>query len=215
MLNMSFDEKVVVETHSMDWEGSPMSGVWRKPLAREAAEHGHTTSIVKFDEGSYFSPHSHPLGEEILVLEGVFSDEHGDYPAGHYIRNPPGSRHKPFSEPGCVLLVKLDQFDPQDLDTVRLDTEKLDWLAVDGHTDVMPLHDFDNESVTLMRWTPRARHEPRLNVGGEEIYILSGELFDEYGQYPAGSWLRLPDNSEHCPYVETETVAWVKSGHLL
>ena len=91
-----------------------MAGVWRKPLAREAVEHGHTTSVVRYDAGSRFPEHAHPLGEEILVLEGIFSDEHGNYPTGTYLRSPPQSKHSPFSEEGCVLLVKLDQFDPTD-----------------------------------------------------------------------------------------------------
>ena len=98
MLNMQFDRAVVINTNEQEWEASSMPGVWRKPLAREAAEHGHTTSIVRYDPGSSFSSHKHPLGEEILVLQGVFSDEHGNYPAGTYLRSPPGSSHAPFSE---------------------------------------------------------------------------------------------------------------------
>ena len=113
MLNMNFDQKVVVNTNLQEWIRSPSPGVWRKPLAREDAESGHTTSIVRFDSGSYFSRHEHPLGEEILVLEGTFSDEHGDYGPGTYFRNPPGSGHSPFSKDGCMLFVKLEQFAPR------------------------------------------------------------------------------------------------------
>ena len=80
MLNMQPERAVVIDTNAMEWEASPMQGVWRKPLAREAAEHGQTTSLVRFDPGSSFRAHPHPKGEEILVLEGVFSDENGDYP---------------------------------------------------------------------------------------------------------------------------------------
>ena len=76
MLNMQFDKPVIVSTAEMEWEASPMAGVWRKPLAREGAEHGHTTSVVRYDADSRFSSHAHPKGEEILVLDGVFSDEH-------------------------------------------------------------------------------------------------------------------------------------------
>ncbi len=100
MLNMQLDKSVVIETATMEWEASPLPGVWRKPLAREAAEHGHTTSVVRYDPGSSFSAHSHPRGEEIFVLDGVFSDEHGDYPAGNYLMNPPGSSHSQRSEKG-------------------------------------------------------------------------------------------------------------------
>ncbi len=215
MLNLELDKAVVIDTNEMDWEASPSAGVWRKPLAREAAEHGHTTSVVRYDAGSAFSAHAHPLGEEIFVLDGVFSDEHGDYPAGTYLRNPPGSRHSPRSEAGCVLLVKLDQFDPADLATVRLDTNRSDWLPGEGRLEMMLLHDFAYESVVLLRWPANSRLDPHVHFGGEEIFVLSGTLYDEYGRYPAGTWLRNPHNSEHCPYVEEESVIWIKTGHLL
>jgi len=214
MLNMNFKETVVINTNQQAWEDSPMDGVWRKPLAREAAEHGHTTSVVRFEAGSYFSPHRHPMGEEILVLEGVFSDEHGDYPAGSYLRHPPGSSHKPFSEEGCVLFVKLDQFNTDDTDTLRIDTRSNDWLPGEGKLEVMPLHENDHESVTLVKWPADTKFEPHRHFGGEEIFVISGTLKDEWGAYPAGTWMRSPHNSEHCPYVEDETVIWMKTGHL-
>ena len=214
MLNMNFNEKVVVETAQQEWVASPMAGVWRKPLAREAAEHGHTTSVVRFDPESYFSPHTHPMGEEILVLQGVFSDEHGDYPAGSYLRHPPGSSHKPFSREGCVIFVKLDQFDGADQETVRIDTRSRDWLPGDGNSMVMPLYENDYESVSLVKCPAHTRLDPHQHFGGEEFYVVSGTLKDEWGVYPAGSWGRNPNNSEHCPYVEEETVLWIKTGHL-
>ncbi len=82
MLNMDFSQRVVIETGRQNWVASPSQGVWRKPLEREAKESGHVTSVVKYEAGSRFSPHLHPYGEEIFVLDGVFSDENGDYPAG-------------------------------------------------------------------------------------------------------------------------------------
>ena len=112
---MDFNQRVVINTAQRDWVASPMPGVMRKPLAREDAERGHATSIVRYEPGARFSAHDHPLGEEILVLEGVFSDETGDYPAGTYFRNPQGFRHAPFSTEGCVLLVKLHQFQADDM----------------------------------------------------------------------------------------------------
>ncbi len=214
MLNMQFDKLVVIDTGTMDWEASPMAGVWRKPLAREAAEHGHTTSVVRYDAGSHFSAHLHPKGEEILVLEGVFSDEHGDYPAGTYIRNPPGSKHSPSSDPGCILLVKLDQFDSSDDTQLRIDTRNTAWMPGESKLEIMPLHDHERESVFLVKWPADTRLRSQRNFGGKEIFVVSGELQDECGRYPAGTWLRYPHNCEHCPYVEEASVIWVKSGHL-
>jgi anti-sigma factor ChrR (cupin superfamily) len=214
LLNMDFDRKVVVDTSLQDWVPSPSPGVWRKPLARAAAEHGHTTSIVRFDPGSYFSRHEHPLGEEILVLDGVFSDEHGDYPAGTYLRNPPGSGHSPFSREGCTLFVKLDQFAPDDTAEVRVDTRNSPWLPGQGALEVMPLHSFLGEHVALVKWPPGERFQPHRHFGGEEILVLSGEFRDEFGRYPAGTWLRSPHMSQHHPFVDAATVIWVKVGHL-
>lgn len=67
-----------------------------KPLARSENQ-VHMTSIVEYAPNAYFSEHPHPQGEEIFVLQGVFSDQEGDSPAGSYLRNPPNSRHQPFS----------------------------------------------------------------------------------------------------------------------
>jgi len=215
MLNMQFDRTVVIDTDDMEWEASAMPGVWRKQLAHEAAEHGHSTSLVRYDPGSSFPTHQHPQGEEILVLEGVLSDEHGDYGNGTYIRNPPGSEHTPFSEKGCVLLVKRDQFDSEDHLSVCIDTANTAWMPGEDKIEVMPLHDFGHESVALYHWSVGARHSSHQHFGGEEIFVISGALLDEYGAYPQGSWIRNPHNSEHCPYVESETVIWIKTGHLL
>nr|WP_319556969.1 cupin domain-containing protein [uncultured Vibrio sp.] len=214
MLNMNFTQRIVIETTQQAWLASPAAGVWRKPLEREAKESGHTTSIVKYEAGSRFATHYHPFGEEIFVLEGVFSDENGDYPAGTYIRNPPGSHHAPFSQEGCVILVKLNQFDPQDLTEVRIDTNKSEWKLGIGGLQVIPLHDFENERVALVKWPKGEQFQHHRHFGGEEILVLSGEFKDELGIYPKHTWMRAPHLSEHTPFVEVDTVIWVKTGHL-
>lgn len=214
MLNMDFDQRIVIETQSQAWLASPAVGVWRKQLEREAKESGHTTSIVKYDAGSVFSSHPHPGGEEILVLEGVFSDEHGDYPAGTYLRNPPNSKHAPFSVEGCVILVKLNQFSAQDSVEIRIDTNTAEWLPGMGGLQVMPLHNFKHESVALVKWPKGECFQPHRHFAGEEIYVLSGTFKDEHGSYSAGTWMRSPHMSEHHPYVDEETIIWVKTGCL-
>jgi len=214
MLNMDFSERIAINTRDREWLPSPREGVWRKPLAREEAEQGHATSIVRYDPGSHFHAHDHPLGEEILVLEGVFSDETGDYHAGTYFRNPEGFRHAPFSVEGCVILVKLHQFQPGDTAHVVLDTETIAWRPGQGSLQVMPLHECQGESTALVWWPAGEQFQPHQHFGGEEIYVVSGEFIDEFGRYPAGTWMRSPHLSQHCPYVEQETVIWVKVGHL-
>lgn len=212
--NLDFSKHVVIDSAEQEWLPSPLPGVERKPLAREGRESGHATSIVRYAAGSNFSAHSHPLGEEIFVLEGVFSDESGDYPAGSYLRNPPGSSHSPFSKNGCVIFVKLQQFDAEDLDEVRVNTTTEAWLPGQGGLQVMPLHEFQGQSTALVKWPAGERFQPHRHYGGEEILVLSGEFIDEHGTYPQGTWIRSPHLSEHFPYVEKETVILVKVGHL-
>ncbi|MDF2152936.1 cupin domain-containing protein [Vibrio sp. CAU 1672] len=214
MLNMDFSRHVVIETAQQDWVASPAQGVWRKPLELEAKEHGHTTSIVKYEPDSRFAPHSHPLGEEILVLDGVFSDEEGDYPAGTYLRNPPGSLHAPFSQPGCVILVKLNQFSAEDDAKIRINTRHEVWSAGSGGSQVMPLDSFRGEHVALVKWSKGERFQPDWHSKGVEIFVLSGTFKDLWGSYPAHTWLRRPHMGEHFPFVEEDTVIWLKTGHL-
>jgi anti-sigma factor ChrR (cupin superfamily) len=213
-INMDFGERVVIDTGQREWVASPMRGVWRKPLAREEAERGHATSIVRYEAGARFSPHDHPLGEEILVLEGTFSDETGDYRAGTYFRNPEGFRHAPFSEEGCTILVKLHQFQAQDTAHVVVDTHAARWSAGQGNLRVLPLHSCGTEQVALVRWPAGEEFQAHTHHGGEEIYVIEGEFMDEFGRYPAGSWMRSPHLSRHRPRVEQDTLIWVKVGHL-
>jgi anti-sigma factor ChrR (cupin superfamily) len=214
MLNMNFEQRVVIETDQQPWVASPHAGVWRKPLARESAERGHATSLVKFNAGASFSEHDHPLGEEILVLSGTFSDHSGDYQAGSYFRNPEGFKHAPFSKEGCVLFVKLHQFILGDDEHVVIDTQKTDWSPGMGGLSVMPLHSYQGESTALVKWPKGERFQLHRHFGGEEVFVIKGEFIDEYGRYPQGTWIRSPHLSEHCPYVEQETIILVKVGHL-
>ena len=103
--------RAFADTSRMEWAPSPSGSVWRKRMHLVGPpESGQVTSVVRYEPRSTFHAHDHPEGEEILVLEGVFSDEHGDWPAGTYLLNPEGFRHAPFSREGCTLLVKLRQF---------------------------------------------------------------------------------------------------------
>ena len=212
--NFDFSKVVVINTNDESWLPSPMVGVERKPLAREGKENGHATSVVRYGAGAKFKSHTHPLGEEIFVLEGVFSDENGNYPSGSYIRNPPGSSHAPFSKQGCVIFVKLQQFDQFDTELVNINTNEQRWLQGQGNLQVMPLHNFEGQGTALVYWPAGERFLPHKHWGGEEIFVLSGAFIDEYGQYPKGTWIRSPHLSGHHPYVETDTVILVKTGHL-
>ena len=214
-LHADLQQRVALDTASLPWMASPVAGVERRLLDRCGGEVARATSIVRYAPGSRFEPHNHGGGEEILVLEGIFADELGEYPAGTYLRNPAGSSHAPFSPNGCTLLVKLQQMHPADQQRQVVPTNEATWRPglVPG-LDVMPLHSFGSENVALVRWQPGTHFPAHGHPGGEEILVLSGVFQDGQGAYPAGTWLRNPPGSLHKPWSEAGCTIWVKTGHL-
>jgi anti-sigma factor ChrR (cupin superfamily) len=192
-INNDFSARIVAHAADATWTPSPLPGVDRRMLDRVGDEVARATSIVRYAPGSHFDRHVHDGGEEILVLEGVFSDESGDYGAGTYLRNPPGSAHAPFSREGCLLFVKLRQFAPGDLASVRIPTRATPWRPglVTGLS-VMPLHSHDGIDTARGSLGTEHRFNAHSHPGGEEILVLDGIFSDEGGDYEAGTWLRSP-----------------------
>lgn len=217
-LNADFARRAVVHAAELPWTPSPMPGVERRMLDRVGGEVARATSIVRYAPGSAFPAHVHELGEEYLVLEGTFQDEHGDFPAGSYVRNPPGSRHVPASSGGCTILVKLRQFDPDDRTAVHVDTASARWTAVPGAPGVeaIGLHADAREDVRLERWAPGAVRG--LDAGGGlELLVLGGALEQGGDALRELGWLRQPagtDASAVATAGPDGATVWVKRGHL-
>lgn len=214
-INADLTQRAVVLTEDLPWRDSPMPGVQRRMIERDGEEVARATSIVRYAPGSDFSAHTHGGGEEYLVLEGVFSDEHGDFGPGTYVRNPVGSSHTPHSRNGATILVKLWQMHPDDQQSVIIDTRAAGWVPglVPG-LKVLPLHAYGTEQVALVQWAPGAHFQPHRHWGGEEIFVLEGIFADEQGVYPRGTWLRNPPGSVHTPFSEEGCLIYVKTGHL-
>lgn len=214
-INADFSEPAFERTSCMDWVPSPTAGVERRMLDRVGGEVARATSIVRYAPGSRFPSHTHGGGEEILVLEGVFSDEHGVYPAGSYLRNPPGSAHAPASEDGCVLFVKLWQFAADDRSRVVIDTAAANWrpTGLPG-VERLPLHAHGAERVALYRLEPGADIPEHGHDGGEEVLVLDGVLRAGGRDHRAGDWLRFPDGSRHAVSSAAGARLYVKTGHL-
>ena len=215
-LNADFSTRVVVRPEDYAWVSSPAAGVDRMMLDRIGDEVARATTIVRFAPNSRFDAHTHGGGEEFLVLDGVFSDENGDYPAGSYVRNPIGTAHSPHIEPeGCTILVKLHQFAEDDTEQKVIDTRTAPFLpgSAPGLT-VLPLHSVAGENVALVRWAPGTQFAAHTHWGGEEIFVIEGVFQDEHGRYPAGSWIRSPHLSRHDPWSDEGCLIYVKTGHL-
>ncbi|MDE1463600.1 cupin domain-containing protein [Spartinivicinus poritis] len=216
-VNADFSKRVVISPESYQWVDSPVKEVTRVMLDRIGMEVGRATSLVRYEPNSYFTEHTHTGGEEVLVIEGIFADEHGQYPEGSYIRNPIGTSHSPqVGEDGALIFVKLHQFDPADTSPIRINTQTQSWHpGLVAGLAVMPLHEFQGENTALVRWAPNTLFKQHIHPGGEEILVLKGTFYDEEGAYPAGTWLRNPPYSRHTPYTKEDgALIYVKVGHL-
>lgn len=207
-LNADFDARVVVHAPQLDWVASPMPGMERRMLDRIGDEVARATSIVRYAPDATFSAHTHTGGEEFIVLEGVFQDEHGDYPAGTYVRNPPTSAHTPGSDGGCVIFVKLWQFDSEDRHQMRIDIAK----ALASGSAV--LYEDPRERVSVHRLMPGEALRDPLDGGGE-LLVLSGTLSEGGDLLGAQSWLRLPESATlEARAGDKGATVWMKTGHL-
>lgn len=212
MINMDFTQRVIVDTASREWVASPKAGVWRKPLAREDAERGHATSVVRYEPGASFHSHNHPGGEEILVLEGTFSDETGDFGVGTYFRNPPGFVHAPFSREGCLILVKLHQFDDADLQRLSVKVDEGDWAEDSAGLQWLELHRYGSESVRLVKFE-QGQELNLSQVADVEMFVVEGELqVSGAEELTQGAWLRSPKGD--FLIAKQQTLLWLKTGHF-
>ena len=216
LINDDLTRPVIVHAARQDWVPSPSAGVDRRMLFRIGDEVARATSIVRYAPGSAFPRHAHGGGEEILVLEGVFQDEHGDYPAGSYFRNPPGTSHVPASREGCTIFVRLWQFREGDsMQIVRQPGEGQTVTPRPGATAATVLFEDGHEEVRLEEWAA-GRHVRVENGRGLELFVLSGGL--QIGDEPLEpqSWIRLPAGTHLDAEIgPTGARVWLKDAPLL
>ncbi|RQR29630.1 cupin domain-containing protein [Burkholderia sp. Bp9142] len=215
MINADFSRRVAVRADEYRWIASPQTGIERVMLDRTGGEQARATSVVRYARGASFPRHAHPGGEEILVLSGVFSEGDRHYPAGWYLRNPPGSSHQPSSAGGAVIFVKLRQMAPDESEPTRVDTRAPSSWHRTNHRLVCPLHESGVETVALHRLAPG---EPLLRgaaTHGAELFVLAGALATHRRTHVRGAWMRFPAGTT--PDIvagESGATVYLKTGHL-
>jgi hypothetical protein len=206
----------MVDSGELPWTQSPIAGVERRMLERNGDEVARATSLVRYAPGSSFSAHTHGAGEEFLVLEGVFSDETGDFPAGYYVRNAPGSRHTPSSAPGAIIFVKLRQMPAQETAMVRINTrDRSLWDAGGSHLQELVLFDAPWERVVMRRLAPGYEGPIEELPRGGEFFVVEGVLNVDGKPRPAGTWLRVPAGSQIVLASAGGALVYCKTGHLV
>lgn len=215
LLNDDLAVRTVVHAAGRDWIPSPTPGIERRMLFRVGEEKARATSIVRYSPDSRFPSHHHPGGEEILVLEGTFQDETGAFPAGSYIRNPPGTSHAPGSDAGCVIFVKLWQFRDDDREqVVRFPGDARGLVTESAYGRSETLFQNPHERVGLEEWRAGAAVDFP-NPCGLELLVLSGGFSDGRDEFRARSWLRLPGGQDlHARVGPQGARIWFKSGPL-
>ncbi|MEL7446889.1 MAG: cupin domain-containing protein [Pseudomonadota bacterium] len=213
-INANFHKRAHVDTSELEWVPSPMEGVDRRMLDRIGDEVARATSIVRYAEGRAFPEHTHAGGEEFIVLEGTFQDEHGDYPAGTYVRNPPTTHHFPRADDGCTIFVKLWQFDPEDRKQFSVDMNALVLEPVGQGIAGAELHSDARETVLLEQWEAEVVLEIG-DRGGLELLVLDGSLDGEDITLETHDWLRLPKGDRlRLTAGSRGARIWIKTGHL-
>jgi anti-sigma factor ChrR (cupin superfamily) len=214
-LNDDFSQRVVSFAADAVWSHSSVTGIDQRWLEQSAGDIALTSRIDRYAAGTQ-SESDGLGGEEILVLAGGLSYGPEDYPPGSYLRLPNGHGHAGYSRDGCTLFVKRFLFHPDDQVSLHVDTATAEWhRGLVRGLSVMPLHEHDGISTALVRWAPQTQFTTHAHPGGEEILVLDGVFQDEFGRYPAGTWLRSPRWSRHTPFTGDEgALIYVKVGSV-
>ncbi len=230
-LNMNFSQRCVVDSLSLPWQTADSPLIKQRRIERVGEANGQgnetgvgairSTRILQFAPGATLDAPLHNAEEEILVLEGQFSDEQGNYGPGLFLKNPPGLSSAIVSDAGCTLFVKQRQPDKtsnpnaRDCARVAVDTVNAAWRpGLIAGLSVLPLHEYGTEHTAMVRWAPETWFSPHRHYGGEEIFVVEGVFEDEHGRYPAGTWIRSPHLSQHQPFSREGCLILVKVGHL-
>jgi len=204
-MNEIYEKRALININEIFYESMEINGVLKKTLSKKDNEE---TSILKFEENSILNSYSKINSVEIFILNGTYINEFGEFNSGTYLRLPKEDEAFVKSDRGCTIFRKINYF--RDDEKIIIDTNSTSWLSGHGKLEVMPL----SNQTALVKWPKGEKFIPHKHWGGEEIFVLKGTFIDEHGTYPEGCWIRSPHLSEHCPYVEEETIIFVKTGHL-
>lgn len=205
-ININYDEVITIEENALNWEYDKNTNIYKKVFSKDENKE---TSLIKIDKNSTFKNSQNTNSIEIFVLDGIYSNEYGDFPQGTYLKLPKEDESKISSKISCEVFKKTNYNQIKE-EKIVVDTNTSFWSPGQGNLQVMPL----SEQTALVKWPKNEVFIPHTHWGGEEILVLKGEFIDEHGTYKMGTWIRNPHLSNHHPYVKEETIILVKTGHM-
>ncbi|MEM9101551.1 MAG: cupin domain-containing protein [Pseudomonadota bacterium] len=201
-VNSDFSKIATVAPEDHDWTPSTQSHVERIMLDRIGEEKARATSLVRYAPNSSFPNHIHTGGEEIFVLSGTFSDESGDYSKGWYLRNPVRSSHAPFSKEGTKIFVKLWQMQPDDQQTVRINTNDVNQWTFENGRQSCNLFKNEHETTSLQRLQSHEALFTNSHFDAPlELMVIAGSVVFANKEYLEESWIRLPKGKHEKLFV--------------
>lgn len=212
-LRCDFSLREVVDTTTLPAPVSGVANVGRRMIECGATPLRRTTSITHYAPGEEMPSPPSAGGEELLVLQGEFSDEKVHYSAGMYLRNVASVRRRTTS--GCVLFEKVGHLGEDDRAPLMIDTRSSVWQPgmYEGLQNLL-LAAVGTERTVLVRWAAGTQIPPHTHATVEETLVIEGELQDEFGAYPAGTWFRVPQGSTHAPRSRHGALILIKVGHV-
>ena len=218
-INAECDKLVIIRPDEMVWETTDQSGVSRIVLERVNNERlGRETYLIRLDPDTELAPETLNSRIEIFVVEGTFSDGHGEYEARTFIMNPPGTTYTAASRDGCTIYAKrLNGFEDDDQRVVTA-LSGAEWTPF-GHrvAEVVPFYKHDQRDVVARvgKVFPNATIMEHDHPGGEEVLILDGVFIDQFGDGVPGTWLRYPIGLAHAPYTANEgALIYIRDGDV-
>ncbi len=211
---MKSEEQRKCLTRELTWIAIGTPGVEKKLIVARNESRMYEVSILRLESGAQLPSPPEGWGIEVVVLEGSWQVPEGILEENGYSRRPPGEVCTGSTATGCTLYVRSGLFVEDDAELVHSQAEVEPWLTGHGNLRVKALHSMDREGTAFVHWPAGERFVRHQHWGGEEIFVLSGTFRDEHGTYPTGTWIQSPHLSTHHPFVEEETVIFVKTGHL-
>ena len=205
-INIDYETAIDIDENSISWQKVENCEIYKKIFSKDDDKE---TALIRMEANESFKNSERTNSVEVFVLEGIYSNEFGDFGKGTYLKLPQEQENKIKTTSACKIFKKTN-YEQINKEKVIVDTSKSFWREGQGNLQVMPL----SEQTALVKWPQNERFVPHTHWGGEEILVLSGTFIDEHGKYKMGTWIRSPHLSRHFPYVEEETIIFVKTGHM-